>query len=716
MQQITIDLVPKEGRKIPTFHASQYDNGRGFRVNLKNDGVPYTLSGSELITVSVRKGDNRLVTLDVANVFGGKTYLDFESTEQMCAVAGFNFGEITLKENGDSIGSGNFMLAVEPSPEAGGLQSDSEINNLNRQITDEVDEILPDMVEDIAPAIVEEVAPSVVREVAPAVVEDVAPAILERLAPSAVESVAPSIVERLVPAEVAEVAPAVVREVAGPIVEELVPIAVGDNYYNKAQVDAIANTKADKNVKTSEFVLLAKQYTPGLITSSGYINTTSASNGFSVSTATPINGLTKITIPYDFSPSDESRLVIAFYSGTGLSSFISGVSGTQSRGLVVSVPSSANYYRISCPDNENFGIVKTITSELSTKLEINHIIDKIFSKGYALVKGDMSNGDVFEIPQTNCKNNQVYSFTAKSDDFTSLNLVIGHGNSTSNSCWITITATNCDFLNYGGTTESHAHGLTLSQFISVKIIVSKHKAAKVVLQTADNGGVYEYTLDLTNWTGASGDASNTLSTFARCVVGSLTDCVFSWTCYDFRKQLWAFGDSYFNYEATRPLYYLEQDGFYDNILVSGYGGESSEKALVALKNMLEYFGKPKYILWCMGQNDGSDTSNDNYIAWTSNIAQVINLCNDYDITPILCTIPSVPKGGGRSHELKNAWIRASGYRYVDWAEAVGAKWNNGVVTWYPNMIASDNEHTDTEGAKAIEKRMLLECPELTFEN
>lgn len=250
METIKLDLIP--GKKMPSLHASQYDDGRDYHIDLTENRAAYTLDGTETISLTVRKCDNTLVTMGVANVFGGKSYIEFRTTEQMNACAGFNYGEIVLEENGTRIGSLNFYLQVEEAPDEGGITSQSEINNLNRQITDEVDRILPDMVEDIAPAIVEEVAPAVVREVAPAIVEDVAPPILERLAPSAVEEVAPSIVERLVPAEVAVVAPSVVREVAAPIVEELVPIAVGDNYYNKTQTDAkIDNLCPTKNTSGS---------------------------------------------------------------------------------------------------------------------------------------------------------------------------------------------------------------------------------------------------------------------------------------------------------------------------------------------------------------------------------------------------------------------------------------------------------------------------------
>ena len=493
--------------------------------------------------------------------------------------------------------------------------------------------------------------------------------------------------------------------------------ASSSKVWSSEKIDTALSGKADKTVNINKFIRLTKSYSPACISPSGYVNQGSLTNGFSVSNAYPIGDLTKIIIPYDFSPRDEEYLVIGFYTGAGLGSLLSGVAGTQRAGLVVSVPSGANYFRITCPDTEPFGVEKTITTSLANKYQVDCITDRLYGKGSYLIKGDMTNGTKFEIPQTNCQNNQVYSFTAKADDFSNLNLIIGHGKTAYDSCYITITATNCDFTRYSSSASvtTNTHGLTLSKFIDVKIIVKKHGTAKVVIQTENDGnGVYEYSLDITTWTGCSGDTANEVTTFAELAGGSLTDCVFSWSCSDFRKQLWAFGDSYFAYYGSNFMQILDNDGFYDNILVNGFSGENSAKALVALKNMLQYFGKPKYILWCLGQNDGSDTTESNYTSWLSAVTEVLNLCSYYDITPILCTIPSVPKGGGRSHESKNTWIRSSGYRFVDMAKAVGAEWNNGSVTWYFDMLKTDNEHPSVEGGKAIEKRMIMECPEITF--
>ena len=142
MESIKLDLIP--GKKMPSLHASQYDDGRDYHIDLTENRVPYTLDGTETISLTVRKCDNTLVTMDIANTFADKSYIEFRTTEQMNACAGFNYGEITIEQNGTQISSLNFYLQVEGAPDEGGITSQSEINNLKRQVHDAVVEELAD--------------------------------------------------------------------------------------------------------------------------------------------------------------------------------------------------------------------------------------------------------------------------------------------------------------------------------------------------------------------------------------------------------------------------------------------------------------------------------------------------------------------------------------------------------------------------------------------
>ena len=138
MEQITLDLIPSG--MLPVIHASQYDDGRVFKVNLTENGNPYTLS-NEVITLKVRKGDGCAVTTAVT-VVSGNTYVNVATTEQMTAVAFENLAELHIEKDGASIGTLNFLIRVEPDNLYGDRESGTEIHDLAHQVESEVDEIM----------------------------------------------------------------------------------------------------------------------------------------------------------------------------------------------------------------------------------------------------------------------------------------------------------------------------------------------------------------------------------------------------------------------------------------------------------------------------------------------------------------------------------------------------------------------------------------------
>ena len=122
------------------------------------------------------------------------------------------------------------------------------------------------------------------------------------------------------------------------------------------------------------------------------------------------------------------------------------------------------------------------------------------------------------------------------------------------------------------------------------------------------------------------------------------------------------------------------------MLFNGYAGEASSAAITALTNSLK-LGKPQKLVWCLGMNDGADGSSAPSANYAAGIAQVEALCAANSIELIYGTIPSVP---GQSNEQKNAYVRSTGKRYIDFAAAVGAS-ANGV--WYAGML-DDDKYTE----------------------
>lgn len=259
METIKLDLIP--GKKMPSLHASQYDDGRDYHIDLTENRLPYTLDGTETISLTVRKCDNTLVTMDIANTFADKSYIEFRTTEQMNACAGFNYGEIVLEDNGTRIGSLNFYLQVEGAPDEGGITSQSEINNLARQVHDIVVEELEDngasdtgydntesgleatnvqdAIDELASATPEDVYTKEESDQKFATISSI-PTKTSQLQNDS-DFTTMQAVEQALPA------------LAEPVVEALVPTVIGNNYYNKTQTDEkIANLIDDEHTATNK--------------------------------------------------------------------------------------------------------------------------------------------------------------------------------------------------------------------------------------------------------------------------------------------------------------------------------------------------------------------------------------------------------------------------------------------------------------------------------
>jgi len=140
MEVFNLNIIP--GAVAPIIHASQYDEDREFRANLFEGDQVFELTGAEDISVNVRKPDGNVVTAAVVNT--GSNYVEFSTTLQMTACAGANLCQLRIENSPRKIGTLNFILAVERDPLEGGIQSESEINNLETQVAGMVAEAVAD--------------------------------------------------------------------------------------------------------------------------------------------------------------------------------------------------------------------------------------------------------------------------------------------------------------------------------------------------------------------------------------------------------------------------------------------------------------------------------------------------------------------------------------------------------------------------------------------
>lgn len=260
------------------------------------------------------------------------------------------------------------------------------------------------------------------------------------------------------------------------------------------------------------------------------------------------------------------------------------------------------------------------------------------------------------------------------------------------------------------------HGLFISDFIEV-YIEADNGTNSLVLKTATGS----YKNSNISWAGRQGKV------LAKPVGTSLSNVSLEWHCDALSEDLWFFGDSYFNYgDKTRWPYYMKQDGYDHNSCLFGYPGMNSTPAIRDFKWAVEELGyRPKVVVWAEGMNDGDGTNATAPNAtWLANTQEFLSICEEVGITPVLCTIPSTPTV---YNGAKNAWIKASGYRYVDTAAAVGEAYDESLIgtvpegstktnvtgyTWTEGYLSTDLVHPAAPGARALYDAFLAAVPEI----
>ena len=244
--------------------------------------------------------------------------------------------------------------------------------------------------------------------------------------------------------------------------------------------------------------------------------------------------------------------------------------------------------------------------------------------------------------------------------------------------------------------DTQGHGLTISGKIVVIFEYNDNGTATYTILA--NGKSFKHTIDFV--------LQSISAPYLMSNGTTLTDCKLTLSCTDIDKNIWCFGDSYFAYSAARWTYYLHEYGYAKNVLLDGFPGEGGVNGNAAFKTLLS-MRTPKYAIWFLGMNDYSDPDDTTpSTEWAGYRDNFLSLCNQHGVTPVFATIPNVPS---INHNGKNAWIKASGYRYIDMCHAVGADVN---VNWFGTMLSSDNIHPSEDGARALFAQVIQDFPEI----
>lgn len=253
----------------------------------------------------------------------------------------------------------------------------------------------------------------------------------------------------------------------------------------------------------------------------------------------------------------------------------------------------------------------------------------------------------------------------------------------------------------GGTLGSEwTHGLTIDARLTVVISVGNDGKFTLYLMSESGIASKDYTYQF-------GGRKGTI--YAKSLAGTFTDVELSFGCGDLEKPVWIFGDSYVSIAEDRWPYWLVQMKT-DNCLINSYPGEGTENAIRDLNSLLT-IGTPRIIVWAMGMND-HDTSSAVNSTWLDGVEELIEICENFGIVLILATIPNVAHTS-YNNVKKNAWIEASGYRYVDFNKAIGAADEPGAA-WPAGWLSNDNIHPTAMGARVLAGQILLDVPELSM--
>ena len=305
---------------------------------------------------------------------------------------------------------------------------------------------------------------------------------------------------------------------------------------------------------------------------------------------------------------------------------------------------------------------------------------------------------------TNLRKGERIAFSANITSFSGVEVGLSYNNALGDARINRVSVNESDVAVYTLGTAASAvtvqHGLTITN--NIQIILEQLPTRQMKLSVVSNGNRFTQTFA---W---SKDAYG--MPYALSNGSTLTDCELSWTCTDLEKNIWIFGDSYLQYQSVRWTYYLHEAGYDENVLLDGYAGEASGAGRAALRSLLNY-STPKYVVWILGMNDGSDTDNTTPNAsWVSKRDDIIQMCDANNITLVFGTIPTVPSV---NNNAKNAWIRSSGYRYIDFAKSVGA---DETGAWYSGMLSSDRVHPSEAGAMALYMQAITDMPEIMIDN
>ena len=143
-QRIELNLIPKKGDDPVVFYASQYETARPFIADLKWGDTEFSPGVDCRAEIDIRKNDDNLVVItDDVSIDNNEVSVILPVQAVTCI--GKNLGQVKIYAADDQlIAALNFILEVQADPLAGGVTSETAIDNLTQQIEDIAQEVIGD--------------------------------------------------------------------------------------------------------------------------------------------------------------------------------------------------------------------------------------------------------------------------------------------------------------------------------------------------------------------------------------------------------------------------------------------------------------------------------------------------------------------------------------------------------------------------------------------
>lgn len=143
-QRIELNLIPKKGEQPVVFYASQYETARPFIADLKWGNTEFAPGDDCWAEIDIRKNDDNLVVItDDVTIDNNEVSVILPVQALTCI--GKNLGQVKIYAADDQlIAALNFILEVQADPSAGGVTSETAIDNLTQQIEDIAQEVIGD--------------------------------------------------------------------------------------------------------------------------------------------------------------------------------------------------------------------------------------------------------------------------------------------------------------------------------------------------------------------------------------------------------------------------------------------------------------------------------------------------------------------------------------------------------------------------------------------